>query len=126
MFEVGTKVALVYISSGPYPARYSQRTVARVTKTGQFTLDGDDTTKWRPEKYREDHARKVGASNWEREHIELWTDEHDQIIARERALRDRRVRLNAVQEIVAKMRAEHASDEIVEALERALKIEGRS
>ncbi len=129
-FVVGTKVA--FIPGSNWGRRISPRVVGKVRKDGKFFLNNYEgvvsETMWTPENsagyggiWR---ANKSGDKGYMRDHVELWTEKHDQELDVERARHDRAKRIARVKGAVEAMRDGDASvDKLLDAIEVALTAE---
>lgn len=123
-FVAGARVAV----ESRYAGGYREAFVDRVYKNGNFTLKGDDSRQqWRPNSWREygtdnirHSAHQTGRGSWSTGSLEIWDAETDAKIGAGVALQKRRVRLAAVARVVAGLRAEDITDEMLAKIEAAL------
>lgn len=120
-FQVGVVVALVKHN---WDRRIFRRVVGKVRKDGKFFLKvGEDvlsTQMWTPGRGDETMARLSGNHQFSHEHVELWRNEHDAELSRQRGLAECRKMISDVryfidvtcrhpdettQEVVAKIHA---------------------
>jgi hypothetical protein len=86
-FKVGADVAVIH-HSGFGDSRISKRRIAKVRKDGKFFLELKDAAgaemvgeqMWTPDHLGSPRASKSGGSSYDRERIELWTAEHDEVL----------------------------------------------
>lgn len=77
-FQPGVAVAL--FSGGWGPPRPVKRVVSKVHKTGNFLLEGSDE-QWRA--FTDKSAMRTGKrAIWDRESIQVWSAEHDEMLVR--------------------------------------------
>lgn len=74
-FQAGVTVAL--LTSGWGKPRPVKRVVAKVHKNGNFILEGNPE-QWKP--YGTDWAVRTGRNTWDRDSLQVWTVEHDEML----------------------------------------------
>lgn len=116
-FQVGVEVALV---STHWQRTISKRIVHKVHKNGRFFIASTNgipsEQMWTPRRNGE-WADKSGDSTWSREHLEVWTSEHDEEL-RVQADELKRVKRIGRLEMVTKVM--HKGDASLDALLDAL------
>jgi len=100
-FVVGAEVALVSVN---FDRRIERRVVGKVHRNGRFFLgagDGIGTAMWTPDRNGRTASRSGEQRGYiHREHIELWTEEHDREVAEQAEHATRRRRVARLEEVL--------------------------
>jgi hypothetical protein len=119
-FVPGARVA---ITSGFSSDRdWREGRVAKAYKNGRFTLEGSDQ-QWRPQApggYREYWTANQTGEGWNHAHLWIWDATTDSKIRGAIAETKRRATLRAILRDLERLRAEHCTDEQVDAIVSAI------
>lgn len=122
-FVPGARVAVRWRPRWSFPT-FAEDVVARVYKTGNFTLASDPKKQWRPR-----HSYDAGQRRWEArpagdpyggKTVLLWDDRTEAEVKAAHAKASRQSRLLAAQRTIERLRVDAVTDDMLDQIEAAL------